>query len=128
MFLNNKVIQVVKDQINQKNHRDFSKFEVPLFVRDDAGKYVKHYGRVGTAGFCYASNANTQVGDTIHVKIVLFGMGIVVETRGKVVSVTPHGKHREVAARFEKVSVEMSQKIARWLGLFSNAQRKVAVA
>jgi len=129
MFYNNRYrvfLKAVKK--STKPLRDFSSVQVPVFIRDKSGRFVKHYGRVGLAGFVFESRNLAPVGQRIDVRIVLLGLGVVVETSGKVVSVTPAGDHVDVAARFVAVSQEIEQTIARWLGLFANTSRVMAVA
>lgn len=128
MFYNNRYrmfLEPVKK--SQKPLKDLSSVQVPVFVRDNSGRYVKYYGRVGLAGFTFESRSMTAVGQLVDVRIVLIGLGVIVETSGKVASVTPAGNHVDVAVRFVAVSQEIEQTITRWIGLFSNTSRTVGV-
>jgi PilZ domain-containing protein len=124
MFLNNRVRMSMKKSIFEKNEdrRDSPRFEVPLYVRSSTGDYQPCFGHLGINGFYFEANEAPLVGQIIDIKVVLLGLGMEVQTRGRVVTVDTTGTFVKVAARFEEIPFETERMIARWLDLLTHAR------
>lgn len=104
------------------------RFEVPLYVRNVRGEFVEHHGRLGIGGFYYESRYVPAVGQAVDVRVVLLGLGMEVEARGRVIEVIPGANHAGVAVQFEQIPFETERMIARWLDLLVKAHRAPAAA
>jgi hypothetical protein len=104
----------------------FSGTQVPIFVKHTNNRYVKCYGKVSVDGFMFECDVLAKIGQSIDVRIVLVGLGVVVETRGKVLKVSPQGNHVDIVCRFSSISTEIKQTIVKWMAAFSNTKMTVA--
>lgn len=120
-------MKLVSKKITEEDHRDSPRFEVPLFVKNHQGQYVERYGRLGIGGFYFETDEVPLVGQLVEVKLVLLGLGLEVETQGRVINVQPSAGYLRVAVRFEDISFQTERMIARWLDLLTQAHQ-VAVA
>lgn len=111
-----------------EDQRASPRFDVPLFVRDARGDFVEHHGRLGISGFYYESRSAPVAGQILHVRVVLLGLGLEVEARGRVIEVVPGPHHVGVAARFEEIPFDTERMIARWLDLLIKAHQASAAA
>jgi len=130
MFYNSRVrkaMKLVTKKSLEEDHRDSPRFEVPLFIKNHLGEYVERYGRLGIGGFYFETDEVPLVGQTVEVKLVLLGLGMEVETKGRVMNVQPSAGYLRVAVRFEEISFQTERMIARWLDMLSRANQ-VAVA
>lgn len=131
MFYNSRVrmaMKVVKKKRIEDDHRDSPRFEVPLFIRNSQGDYIERYGRLGIGGFYYETDEVPLIGQLVKVKLVLLGLGMEVETQGRVVNVDASASYKRVAARFEDISFQTERMIARWLDLLTHAHQVTARA
>lgn len=117
-----------RSEARNEEQRASPRFEVPLFVRNTRGEFVEHHGRLGISGFYYESNAIPIVGQTIDVRVVLLGLGLEVEARGRVIEVISGSNHVGIAACFEQIPFETERMIARWLDLLVKAHQTAAAA
>jgi hypothetical protein len=85
--------------------------------------YVKHYGKVGPKGFCFESKVPARVGEVLNVRIVLLGLGVVVEISGKVLRNIQMKDHTVVICSFIAASEEIEKTIGKWIGMWSAAGR-----
>ena len=111
-----------------EERRDSPRFETPLFVKQSSGDYQECYGRVGIGGFYFETDVPPRVGQLLDVKLVLHGLGIEIQTRGRVVGVYHMNDFVQVAARFEDITFEAERMLARWLDMLVNAQQATAAA
>ncbi len=118
-------------KMNKKSaddRRDSPRFETPLFVRQAPGNFKERYGRVGINGFYFETDVPPRVGQVLDVKLVLHGLGIEIQTRGRVIGVYHMNDFVQVAARFENISFEAERMLARWLDLLVYAQHTPVAA
>lgn len=104
-------------------HCESPMFEVPLFVKNGDGDFVERYGRLDISGFYFETDEIPLVGQQVDVKILLLGMGQEVQTRARVIAVTPSSGHLGVTARFEEIPFETERMIARWLDMLNQAHQ-----
>jgi len=130
MFLTSKVRSAMRKKAKKKSEdmRDSPRFEVPLFVKSSSGEYIEHFGCLGINGFLFETEDVPLVGQIVQVKIVLHGMGMEIETKGRVIEVYQSGGFVKVAARFEEIPFESERMIARWLDLLTFANKQPAAA
>jgi len=118
----------VTNQITEEDHRDSPRFETPVYVKNHQGQYIERYGRLGIGGFYFETDEFPLVGQIVEVKLVLLGLGMEVETQGRVINVQPSAGYLKVAVKFEDISFQTERMIARWLDLLTQAnQMAVAV-
>jgi hypothetical protein len=113
---------------DQEERRDSPRFDVPIFVKDAKGEYQERYGRMGINGFYFETEVAPLIGQVVEVKILLHGLGMEIQTRGRVIGVVPSASFVKVAARFEEIPFETERMIARWLDLLNIAHRAPVAA
>jgi len=130
MFMNIRVRSAMKNRIKKSlnDRRDSPRFETPLFIRKASGEFQERYGRVGIGGFYFETDVPPRVGQLLDVKLILHGLGIELQTRGRVIGVYHMNDFTQVAARFEEITFEAERMLARWLDLLVHAQSTPAAA
>ena len=106
------------------DRRDSPRYAIPLSILDDQGKYQDHYGKLGINGFYFETTDIPMIGENVRIRVGLLGLGIEVETFGKVVSVNSASGHVGVIARFDDIEFETERSIARWLDLMKSADNQ----
>lgn len=109
-----------------EDRRDSPRFEVQLAIRTGGGDYREHYGRLGINGFYFETTEIPMIGQRVHVKVALIGLGVEVATSGTVAQVMPARGHVGVVARFDDIAFETERTIARWLDLMNLASLQAA--
>ncbi len=109
-----------------EDRRDSPRFEVQLAIRTGGGDYHEHYGRLGINGFYFETTEIPMIGQRVHLKVALIGLGVEVATSGTVAQVMPARGHVGVVARFDDIVFETERTIARWLDLMNLASIQAA--
>ena len=111
-----------------KSFRPLVKQAVPIFVKNGQGQYLKFNGYVGEHGFAIASKDTLPIGTKLPVRIVLIGLGLVVEITGSIFKAEKTSTGYLVYAKFNNPSTEITKAIAKWMGIITTSKGITALA